>query len=113
MVHRSQIQVSESQCGLKSVISAQRACILVTVCNVIYIHSAIYRDYPGTAFVRNDAKVFRFCTSKYVMVSSLPIGVVYDYTLLIGAIKTSSKMIIQSTNVLFLLLVPLPNTRPG
>ncbi len=59
--------LSESQCGSKSVISAQRAYILVTVWDFIYIHSIIYRDYLGTAFVRNDAKVFRFCTSKYVI----------------------------------------------
>jgi len=61
------------------------------VWDVIHIHSTIYCDHIGSAFVRNDAKVFRFCTSKYVMVSSLPISFAYTHTLLIDATKTSSK----------------------
>jgi ribosomal protein L24E len=80
------------QCVSKSVISAQRACILVMVWNVIHIPSIIHCDNIGSAFVRNDAKVFRFCTSKYVMVSSLPISFAYTHTLLIDATKTLSKM---------------------
>ena len=78
----------------------------------IYIHSIIYRDYLGSAFVRNDAKVFRFCTSKYVMISSLSISFAYDHTLLIDATKTSSKTINQWIYQSFC-LDPFPNTWIG
>lgn len=54
-------------CVSKSATFARQTYILATVCtndddNVI---SHLMRSL-GSAFVRNDAKVFRFCTSKYV-----------------------------------------------
>ena len=72
------ITLTQKQCGSKSVISVQKACILVTVRYIVYMISFIYRDCLGTAFVRNDAKVFRFCTSKYVVLLLAPMVLAYS-----------------------------------
>jgi len=52
-------------CVSKSVISAQLMSIQAMVSSFRKFCSGNLIASLGSAFVRNDAKVFRFCTSKY------------------------------------------------